>query len=153
MTYDEVAQLIEENRDITVDFGTIDCEIIPSQERIEETERLLKVKLSPSYIWFLKNYGGGTVFGDDIYAISKSYSDNDMFDIASKTIADRAQGFINENEVAICTTDFGEQFVMDTSVVSDEGEYPVIRKMGDVRKQVAESFVDFLGLYIGEQIN
>jgi hypothetical protein len=152
MTYDEVAQLIEENRYITVDFGTSDCEIIPSQERIEETEKRLQAKLPPSYIWFLKNYGGGTVFGDDIYAVSKSYSESDMFDVASKTIADRGQGFINENEIAICTTDFGEQFVMDTLKVSDEGEYPVVRKMGDVRKQVADSFVDFLGRYIGEQI-
>ena len=152
MDYDEVASLIEEKRDVTVDFGTHDSEIVPSQKRIEETEKRLGVKLPPSYIWFLENYGGGTVFGDDIYAISKSYSEQDMFDVASKTIADRNQGFLNDNEIAICTTDFGEQFVMDTSTKSDDGEYPVVRKMGDVRKQVADNFVEFLGRYIGEQI-
>ena len=41
---------------------------------------------------------------------------------------------------------------MDTSTKSDDGEYPVVRKMGDVRKQVADNFVEFLGRYIGEQI-
>ena len=153
MDYDEVASLIEEKRDVTVDFGTSDSEIVPPQKRIEETEQRLGVKLPPSYIWFLKTYGVGTIFGDDIYAISRSFSDQDMFDVASKTIADRNQGFLNDNEIAICTTDFGEQFVMDTSTKSEDGEYPVVRKMGDVRTQVADSFVGFLGRYIGEKIS
>lgn len=152
MAYLELSKLIEEKRGVTVDFGTKTSDIIPSQTRIDETEKYLGITLPPSYIWFLKNYGGGTVFGDDIYAISKSYSSNDMFDVASKTLADRAHGIIDEHEIAICTTDFGEQFVMDASQQLSNGEYPVVKKMGDVRSKVADGFANFLLCYIREQI-
>ncbi len=153
MTYDEVAKLIKKNNGVTVDFGASDCELVPSQARVDETEKVLQVKLPPSFLWFLKNYGGGTVFGDDIYSISKVYSERDMFDVASRTISDRKDGFINDDEIAICNTDFGEQFVMDTSKRTNDGEYPIIRKMGEVRTQIADSFVDFLGQYISEKVN
>ena len=153
MSYDGLAFLIEEKQGSAVDFGDKNSDIIPKERRILETERILNVKLPPSYVWFLQNYGGGTVFGDDIYSISKKYSPTDMFDIASKTISDRSLGYINDDEVVICTTDFGEKFLMCTSDVSSDGEYPVIRKMGNNRERVADNFAKFLYLYISEKIS
>jgi len=152
MKYETAAQVIELNQGDTVDFGEPTCELVPSDERIKETERLLGQKLPSSYIWFLKQYGGGTVHGDEILMVSAQYSPDNMLDIAAKTLSDRRNGFINNQEISICFTDFGEQFLLDASKENESGEYPVIRKTGDERKIVAVDFSDFLVKLINENI-
>ena len=152
MEFEAVARVIEENRGDAVDFGNPSCDFIPTDARIQETERLIGHKLPASYVWFLKNYGGGTIFGDDIFAVEAQYSGVNMVDVATRTLSDRQNGFVKDSEISICFTDFGEQFLLDASDEAAATEYPVIRKTGDMRKVVAESFADFLVKFIQEEI-
>ena len=150
MNYEEIANIIESVRGDAVDFGDKDSDLVPSTERIAETENLIGHKLPPSYVWFLRNYGGGTVYGDQIFCISKVYSIENSFDVASRTLSDRKNGLIKESEISICVTDFGEQFILDVSTGNDE--YSVVRKTGEERKIIADSFVNFLTLMIRDDI-
>lgn len=153
MIYDDVVKVIEENSGVNVDFGTSQCELIPSQDRLLETEKILGIVLPPSFRWFLTNYGGGTIFGDELFTISKSYCDHDMFDIASRTLNERAHDFINNDEIILLSTDFGEQFLMATSQQSENGEFAIIRKFGKERQRIADSFAEFMMKYIQGKID
>lgn len=151
MDFETTARVIEDARDTAVDFGNASCDLVPSVKRIEETEQLLGQRLPESYLWFLRNYGGGSVFGDVIFSISPTYSKDDMSDVAARTLSDRAQGFVKAHEISVCFTDFGEQFLFDASNAA--GEYPVVRKTGELRKVVANDFAEFLVKFIREEIS
>lgn len=151
MDYDYVSKVIEEARGKVVDFGDANSVLVPSEIRIDETESLLGQKLPASYLWFLRNYGGGTIFGDQIFSIFEEYSSQNMMDIAARTLSDRENGFIGANEISICFTDFGEQFLLDAS--ANSSEYPVVRKTGGLRKVVAVNFAEFLVSMIREDIS
>lgn len=151
MDYDYVSKVIDEARGKAVDFGDANSVLVPSEVRIGETESLLEQKLPASYLWFLRNYGGGTIFGDQIFSIFGEYSNQNMMDVAARTLSDRKNGFIDANEISICFTDFGEQFLLDAS--ANGLEYPVIRKTGGLRKVVAENFAEFLVSMIREDIS
>lgn len=147
----ELVELIKANQDDIVNFGSIESEFIPSQDRIIETEQILGAKLPPSYVWFLLNYGGGTVHGDEILSISKKYDEKDMSDIASVTLDYRRRNYLADHEIAFCLTDFGETFLMDTSRKSAEGEFIIVRELDGERKDVASDFIEFLIRYIKEE--
>lgn len=59
MDFTNLAKLIELNRGDAVEFGNANCDLNPSQVRVQETEDQVGAKLPPSYLWFVKNYGGG----------------------------------------------------------------------------------------------
>ena len=64
--YDEIIKLIE-NAGESVDFGPFGEGI--SEEWIEKAEKRLKNKFPETYKWWLRNYNGGEVYGEEIYSI------------------------------------------------------------------------------------
>lgn len=147
----ELVELIEKYQDDRVEFGSVGCEIIPSQNRIVETEQMIGAKLPPSYVWFLLNYGGGTVHGDEILSISEKYDEYDGSDIARVTLRYRHRNYLTNQEIAFCLTDFAETFIMDTSRKNAEGEYNIVRELDGIRKDVADDFIEFLIKYINDE--
>ncbi|SFU58476.1 SMI1-KNR4 cell-wall [Aliiroseovarius crassostreae] len=121
-----------------------DCDLNPSMVRIQETEDLVGAKLPPSYLWFVKNYGGGEIYGEEIFSIYRVFQPESAGDIGVNTLRFREAGFIAQSEIALCSNDFGEIFTLDVSVHSDEGEYPVYVRRGKQREAYAENFAAFL---------
>lgn len=144
MKLDDLEQLIEEHAGDAVEFGDSNCDLSPTDERIEETECLIGCKLPPSYLWFVKNYGGGAVYGEEIYSIYPVFSEQSVGDIAYQTKWSRDNGFVDNSDVVVCSNDFGETFVLDASSPSEDGEYPVYLKAGAHKKKYAVSFGEFL---------
>ena len=144
MNVHELAKIIEEYSDDVVQFGDSECDLSPSSERIRETEKLLECELPPSYKWFVKNYGGGEVYGEEIYSIYPVLSDYSVGDIVYQTKWFRDKGFVSELDIVVCSNDFGEIFFLDTSMKDDDFEYPVYIIIGENKKLYAESFAEFL---------
>jgi len=144
VNFSELSRLIEENMGDVVEFGNSSCDLNPSSERLKETEKLLGVKLPPSYLWFVKNYGGGEVYGEEIYSIYPVLSEQSVGDIAYQTKWFRDKGFVSKSDVVISSNNFGEIFFLNTSESDDLGEYPVYIKVGDSKMKYADNFAEFL---------
>ncbi len=144
MDFSDLAELIEHNRGDAVEFGNANCDLNPTSLRVQETEDLIGAKLPPSYLWFVNNYGGGEIYGEEIFSIYQSFRPESAGDIGVKTCQFRKAGFISSTEIAVCSNDFGEIFALDVSVLSDKGEYPVYVRRGRQREAYAENFAAFL---------
>ena len=131
-----------------INFG-IPGEFSPqSDELIIEREKQLGYKLPPSYIWYIKTFGGGEIYGDEIYSISKGATGAlSTGDIHYENALDRKHGYISDQEISVCRSCFGEDFMMDTSQVDEAGEYPVYRKLGEKKEKYTDSFAEFLVKY------
>ena len=151
MNYEEFSQIIAGAQGSDVDFGSRDSNLVPSSHRISETEKILGQKLPESYVWFLQNYGGGEVFGDEIAVIPPEYCENNYLDIAARTLSYRKNLSINDSEICFLSTDFGENFLFDAA--SFESEYRVVRKTGSERKVVAKNFLEFIIKMVREEIS
>lgn len=65
--FEGLKALIAEHTDEAVEFGDPNSDLGPTEERINETQELLGCKLPISYLWFVQNYGGGEIYGEEIY--------------------------------------------------------------------------------------
>lgn len=144
MDFTNLAKLIELNRGDAVEFGNANCDLNPSQVRVQETEDQVGAKLPPSYLWFVKNYGGGEIYGEEIFSIYRAFRPESTGDIGVNTCRFREAGFISPTEIVVCSNDFGEIFTLDVSVSCDNGEYPVYVRRGQQREAYAENFAAFL---------
>ncbi|WP_132794633.1 SMI1/KNR4 family protein [Tenacibaculum skagerrakense] len=66
MNYDKIKLIIKNNSNLVAfsEFGDGTSDVW-----IKKAEARLKVKFPPSYIWWLKNYGGGEINGEEIFSI------------------------------------------------------------------------------------
>ena len=138
--YEDVKKVIDENIDIIdfLDSGTSDSEINIAQDR-------LNVIFPPSYVWWLKNYGGGQILGEEIFSVYeiKPYA-IPAGDIVYKNELDRKNKFTDITQLVIQTTDRSEVFYFDLLHPDENGEYPVYRNFIDSKKKYANDFLDFL---------
>jgi len=139
MQYDEAVGLIESHRGKCLNIGT--SANAPSTNRIIQAENRLGVQLPPSYKWFLNNYGGGEVGGEEIFSLYEMEGavGGDLAYIYSTM---RTKALIESYEIPIMLTSLGELFVFDVSV--QQIEYPVCLKLADENQHYADNFVDFL---------
>lgn len=144
MLLEELADLIDKHSEDAVEFGDPNCNLAPTNERIEETEQILGCKLPPSYLWFVKTYGGGEVYGEEIYSIYPALSGQSAGDIAYQTRWFRERNFVRASDVVICSNDFGETFFLDSATCDQNGEYPVFIQGGNTTKKYANNFGEFL---------
>ncbi|MDO9417157.1 SMI1/KNR4 family protein [Pararhizobium sp.] len=151
MDFGSLAELIDLNRDKAVEFGSGNCDLNPTATRVQETEDRVRAKLPPSYLWFVNNYGGGEIYGEEIFSIYRVFRPESAGDIAVNTCRFRESGFISATEIALCANDFGEIFTLDVSVSSDDGEYAVYVRRGQYRVAYAENFAEFLAKRIQNQ--
>lgn len=143
----ELAELIERYRGTRVDFGT--AEDAPSDIWIRKAEECLGCALPPSYLWFLRNYGGGEVYGDEVYSIyCIPFDTADGGDIVFQYLLDQSSGSLGDGQIAVLETDFGETFFLDANERSHDGEYPVKLRRGADCETYASTFAGFLERYI-----
>ncbi|RED43069.1 SMI1/KNR4 family protein [Aestuariispira insulae] len=144
MILDDLKKLIEDSSDDDVEFGDPSCDLSPTGARIQETEGALGVALPPSYLWFVQNYGGGEVYGEEIYSIYPALSEESVGDIVYQTRWARQKKLVKPDAVVVCSNDFGEIFYLDPSETDIDGEYPVVVKAGENEIRYAASFAEFL---------
>lgn len=64
--YEELKKIIE-NAGEAVDFAPFGEGV--SDEWIERAEKRLNIQFPASYVWWLKNYSGGEIYGEEIYSV------------------------------------------------------------------------------------
>jgi len=138
----EMVALINDNLDI-VDFGEFgqgssDLSITKAQERLD-------IVFPPSYVWWLKNYGGGEILGDEVFSVySSAPYEIPSGDIVYINELDRKSGFTSNAELVLQINDQAEIFYFDLSEPKENGEYPVFRNTRGFKRLYAEDFLDFL---------
>lgn len=114
----------------------------PDPALIAMAESKLGRELPASYLWFLQNYGGGTIFGDEIFSIYGSSAPLASGDVVANSMRYADLGWIAKGEIAVLTTDYGELYAIG---VEREGEdYPVFLYQDAQKSRYANSFAGFL---------
>jgi antitoxin YobK len=136
---DELARVIAASSD--AHFGSTDD--APSDEWIERAEARLGLRLPPSYRWWLKNYGGGDVHGEEIFSI---YGVDFDEAVGGDLVFANEHRQLKSQRVAICDTGGDEEFYFDTSSRDSDGEYRiVVFEHPDYESVYADNFGEFLG--------
>lgn len=137
--YDETKKLIEKAGD-KVEFADFGDGV--SGKWIIKAEERLGIKFPNSYKWWLENYGGGEIFGEEIYSIYEQNFDEVVGgDIVYMNELSRANSNYQRNMLIICETD-DQVFYFDTSIKSKNDEYPIYELNSN--KLYANDFLEFL---------
>lgn len=137
--YDEIRKIISDARE-NVDFAPYGDGI--SDEWIDMAEKRLNVQFPDSYKWWLKNYNGGEVFGEEIYSI---------YGIAFDDVVGGDIVYINEISRKNDNDFYGkliiselndELYYFDLTQGLIEGEYPIYEYY--TKEKYADSFLEFL---------
>jgi hypothetical protein len=143
--YNEIQKIITESENI-VEFADFGDGI--SEEWIKKAEERLGFELPNSYKWWLKNYGGGEIYGEEIYSIYEQDFDTVVGgDIVYMYELNRKNKNYPDNAVVVCEAD-DNVFYFDLSMKDDENEYPIY-SLTD-KKRYADDFIEFLKKRITE---
>ena len=143
--YDELIKVIEEAGD-RVEFAPFGDGI--SDDWIELAEKRLGITLPKSYKWWLKNYNGGEVFGEEIYSIYGIDFDEVVGgDIVYINELSRKNDSSFKDKLIILEGD-DEVFYFDLSNGLKDNEYPVCELYSNIT--YANSFAEFLKRRITE---
>jgi hypothetical protein len=122
----DVLDVFEKNPDL-LNLG--DETSAPGADWEVRAEDRLNIKFSASYRWFIRNFGGGDIGGDEIYSI---YGIDFDEVVGGDIVRCHEQGgvveSISEKYLRICDTDYGEIFFFDCSRMIDD-EYVVMRHL------------------------
>lgn len=123
MNYEEFKKLVAENSN-SIEFGEFGTGV--SEEWIEKAEDRLGVELPASYVWWLRNYGGGEVHGDEIYSLYEEDFDTVIGgDIVYMNELNWKNGTIHSEQLVIQENDQGEMYYFKLDEKDESGEYPV----------------------------
>ncbi len=140
-TKDYVFQLIQKHSDL-VDFGTVESAV--SDQVIQETQNKIGFRFSESYLWFLKNFGGGTIGGEEVYSVYVNNPHPASDDIAQQHIINQDEGDISSTALVVMFTDYGELFYFENSKF-DGAECPIFTaSVGEEPVLYANNFYEFL---------
>ena len=138
----ELIELINLHDDIA-EFGS-------SEDSVDNTwlikaEEKLGVKFSDSYIWFLKNYSGGEICGDEIYSIyGEEFESINGGDIVYQHLVKLKNNLTVPEKIIVHETDFGEIFFFNYSKL-DCGECPIFLRLPSGDEIIyANNFYEFL---------
>jgi hypothetical protein len=137
--YNEIIELIK-NAGESVDFAPYGEGI--SEEWIKKAEKRLNVEFPVTYKWWLSNYNGGEVFGEEIYSV---------YGIDFDSVVGGDIVYINElsrkndsdffNKIIISEPQ-DSLFYFDISNGLIDGEYPIYEYY--TKERYAISFLEFL---------
>lgn len=132
-------------RDEIVDFGS--PETGAEDSLIMAAEEKLKVKFPPSYKWWLKYYGGGRIYGDEVFSL---YGDWDIpsGDIVYMNLLYRRNKVLDDSSLAVLSNDMGETFYLNLLDINAENESPVYRLSNG--QKYCNNFLEFLKKQIEE---
>lgn len=135
MDREKLIELFEEYSDL-INMGTADD--APSNYWINAAEKALLVSFPADYKWFLNNYGGGDICGEEIYSIyCLPFNEAVGGDIVyQNTIANNN---LQSNKIALSNTDFDEEFFFDTNDMEK-----VYISIGNNRQLYASNFLEYL---------
>lgn len=137
--YNEIIELIREAGD-GVDFAPFGEGI--SEEWIEKAEKRLNVKFPVTYKWWLSNYNGGEVYGEEIYSV---------YGIEFDSVVGGDIVYINEIsrkndkdffDKIIISDPQDSLFYFDISSGLIDGEYPIYEYY--TKEKYADTFLEFL---------
>ncbi len=142
--YEELKSLIAEAED-DVDFW--DFGDGTSDEWIDKAEERLGIKFPNSYKWWLKNYRGGQIYGDEIFSIYEQDFDTVVGgDIVYMYELNIRNNNYKENMLVICEA-YDEVFYFDLNFREGD-EMPVFALHKN--KKYADDFIMFLIKFIKE---
>ena len=137
--YDEIKEIIENAGD-AVDFAEFGDGV--SEEWIERAEKRLNIDLPESYKWWLRNYGGGEIYGEEIFSIYEQDFDTVVGgDIVYMYELNKKQFNYSDNMLAICETD-NETYYFNVSESKIDNEYTIYALHTKVL--YAKDFIEFL---------
>lgn len=139
---DEVRQLILKSK--TANFapyghGTTD-------DWIKKAEKKLGIKLPPTYVWWLKNYGGGEINGEEIYSIYEIEDFQGGGDITYMRDVNLENEAGNANQLFISEPGQGESYYFCLNKQGEDGEMPVFvyDYANNAHSFYAGTFLEFL---------
>ncbi|BDD12945.1 hypothetical protein FUAX_53770 (plasmid) [Fulvitalea axinellae] len=140
--YEKIREIIDVH-DESVEFGSYGEGT--SREWIRKAEERLGIKFPLSYVWWLSKYGGGEIYGDEVFSVYGMDFDTVVGgDIVYMNELNRKNGRTASAQLAIMENDQGESYYLALNEVDDDGENPVYVN----GKRYADSFADFLIRYI-----
>lgn len=138
LDYDELVDLINNSENI-VDFGTFESS--PRASDILAVEKRLAFPLPPSYIWWLENYGGGEILGDEVFSIyGVGFDSIPGGDIGYKYTSYLNDGLIRSYMLPIMSG--LDLYYLDARYKDAFGEYPVYKL--NQNSKYADNFLEFL---------
>ena len=135
MNREELIELFEKYSDL-INMGTSDD--APDNDWIDAAEKALLVSLPADYKWFLNNYGGGDICGEEIYSIyCLPFNEAVGGDIVYQNAI--ASNNVQSAKIALSNTDFGEEFFFDTNDMEK-----VYISIGNNHQLYASDFLEYL---------
>ena len=130
MDFEEIKNLIDSSPNIEFGLGVSDDMIRKAEEKLEFT-------FPKEYKLWLKNYGWGEIYGEDIFGLY-----NEEFDSYPNVVFTNLkmwqENFISRNELAVQMNDFTEIYFFE------KDKEQVFIKFGDVKELYADSFFHFI---------
>lgn len=130
-----------------INFGTSADAV--GDEWIAKAEVVLNRSLPDSYKWFLREYAGGEIGGEEIYSIyGLPFDSVNGGDIVFQHLTNRKAGLLDDSKLVVSETDIGETFFFNYSEFK-RGECPIFLRLPSGECiHYANSFYDFLSLRI-----
>ena len=146
MDYEKTIELIDANRD-KVDFGAFGDGVAATW--IAKGQQRLGVQFPPSFVWWLTNYGGGEINGDEIFSIyERDFDEVVGGDIVYMNELYRSKGFATKGQLLIQKNDFGEVYFLALNERDTEEECPIY--VAPEHTKYADNFLQFLEKKINE---
>lgn len=116
-----------------------------SEEWIKKAEERLSFKFPESYKWWLKNYMGGEIYGEEIFSIYGLDFDNVVGgDVVYINELNRKKGFSSSDQLVICECEDGMFYFQNQDSLNNE--LPIFRD----EEYYASDFIEFLLKRIAE---
>ncbi len=135
-----IKALISQNSSIAefADFGDG-----VSSEWIAKAEEAIGMKLPNSYRWWLENYSGGEIGGEEVFSIYEQDFDSVVGgDVVAMYRIYQSEPNAEQGRIPICHSDVDGVFCFDISLPSETDEYAVLSEATGT--QYAADFIEFL---------
>lgn len=135
MNKDELLKAFEKHSDL-LNMGS--SEDAPSLEWVDKAEKALKIKLPEDYKWFLNNFGGGDICGEEIYSIYGLPFDEAVGgDVVYQNMI--ANKNIQAGKLVVSNTDFGEEFYFNLNDMNK-----IYLSLGETSQVYANDFIEYV---------
>ena len=146
--YQIIQKLIANNPHIA-EFGKFGEGV--SDKWIEKAQTRLKIKFPPSYVWWLKNYSGVEINGEEVFSIYEKDFDSVVGgDIVYMNELNRRNKLFLDSWLVVQTNNQAETYYFDLNEVDTTGEYPVYVNFNVNNWRYADNFLHFLAKKIQE---
>jgi antitoxin YobK len=142
ITKNVLIEFINKNKNI-VNFGSPEDAV--DESWILRAEKYLGFPLTNSYKWFLREYRGGEICGEEIYSIyGLDFESVNGGDIVYHHIIDMKSNIIKKTQLIVSQTDFGDVYYFDYTKFDNE-ECPIYIMFPSAEcKFYATNFYEFL---------